>query len=188
MNFLTNKKGETHINTAIIIVIAVVVGALILGGLYMLFAGNNGVFDKLNDKIYDMSNTGGERSMKLEDGKLLYTYDEEEWVECELAELEETGRVTRYITIQNGETLIHLIAIQNTSRSLVCRSLDGKEWVPVKTTTSSIGLSSTNSGRGAYLSYFSVLIAKEYAFMTCVTHLLQWHYRRVWTLRPYPLR
>lgn len=56
---LTDKKGETHINTAIIIVIAVVVGALILGGLYMLFAGNNGVFDKLNDKIYDMSNTGG---------------------------------------------------------------------------------------------------------------------------------
>ena len=33
-----------------------------------------------------------------------------------------------------------------------------------------------------------VEIAKEYAFMTCVTHLLQWHYRRVWTLRPYPLR
>ena len=150
---LTDKKGETHINTAIIIVIAVVVGALILGGLYMLFARNNGVFDRLNDKIYDMSNTGGERSMKLEDGKLLYTYDEEEWVECELTALEQTGRVTRYITIQNGETLIHLIAIQNPSRSLVCRSLDGKEWVPVKTTTSSIGLSSTNSGRGAYLSY-----------------------------------
>lgn len=91
--------------------------------------------------------------MKLEDGKLLYTYDEEEWVECELAELEETGSVTRYITIQNGDTLIHLIAIRNSSHSLVCRSLDGKEWVPVKTTASSIGLSSTNSGKGAYLSY-----------------------------------
>ena len=150
---LNNKKGETHINTAIIIVIAVVVGALILGGLYMLFAGNNGVFDRLNDKIYDMSNTGNARTMKLENGRMLYTCDDETWVECSISSLEATGSVTRYITIENNDTVIHLIVVQNQSRSMVCRSLDGKERVPVKTTTSSIGLSSTNSGRGAYLSY-----------------------------------
>ena len=152
-HILSNKKGETHINTAIIIVIAVVVGALILGGLYMLFAGNNGVFDKVNDKIYDMSNTGNARTMKLEDGRMLYTCDDETWVECSISSLEATGRVKRYITIENNDTVIHLIVVQNESRSMVCRSLDGVEWIPVKTTTSSMSLSSTNSGKGAYLSY-----------------------------------
>ncbi len=150
---LTDKKGETHINTAIIIVIAVVVGALILGGLYMLFAGNNGVFDKLNDKIYDMSNTGGERSMKLEDGRMLYTYDEATWVECNITSLEETGHVSRYITIENDDTVIHLICVVNSSNSIVCRSLDGVEWVPVKTTSSSMSLSRSSTGKTAFLSY-----------------------------------
>ncbi|MBR4014360.1 MAG: hypothetical protein IKJ00_08730, partial [Clostridia bacterium] len=51
---LTDKKGETHINTAIIIVIAVVVGALILGGLYLLFAGEGGIMDKLDGEVAGM--------------------------------------------------------------------------------------------------------------------------------------
>ena len=38
-DILKNKKGEAHIKTALIIIISVVVGALLLGGLYMLFAG-----------------------------------------------------------------------------------------------------------------------------------------------------
>ena len=151
---LTDKKGETHINTAIIIVIAVVVGALILGGLYMLFAGNNGVFDRLNDKIYDMSNTGGERSLKLENGQMMYSYDSETWVDFTVTGLEENGQVKKYITLTNNETVIHHVLIGNPSNSVVCRSVDGKEWTPVRTSSdTSLSLVRGNSGKTAALYY-----------------------------------
>ena len=48
---LASKSGEGYINTAVIIIIAVVIGGLILGGLYLLFAGDNGVFAQLNNEI-----------------------------------------------------------------------------------------------------------------------------------------
>ena len=151
---LNNKKGETHINTAIIIVIAVVVGALILGGLYMLFAGNNGVFDKLNDKIYDMSNMGGERSLKLENGQMMYSYDSETWVDFTLPGLEENGRVKKYITLTNNGNIIHLVLITNPSNSVICRSVDGKEWTPVRTSSdTSWSLVVSNTGKSATLYY-----------------------------------
>lgn len=41
--YLSNKTGEGHIDTALKIIIGVVIGAVILGGLYLLFAGDDGV-------------------------------------------------------------------------------------------------------------------------------------------------
>ena len=38
INILKSTRGEGHIDTGIKIIIAVVIGALILGGLYALFA------------------------------------------------------------------------------------------------------------------------------------------------------
>lgn len=51
MQIIFNNRGEGHINTAVKVIIAVVIGALILGGLYFLFAGENGVISRLNDNI-----------------------------------------------------------------------------------------------------------------------------------------
>lgn len=49
---LLNKSGEGHIDTGIKIIIGIVVGTLILGGLYALF--DNLVMPKLNAKVQDM--------------------------------------------------------------------------------------------------------------------------------------
>ena len=49
---LASKTGEGYINTAVKIIIAVVVGALILGGIYLLFAGENGVMNKMNQDLH----------------------------------------------------------------------------------------------------------------------------------------
>ena len=153
-DILKNKKGEAHIKTALIIIISVVVGALLLGGLYMLFVGNNGVFDKLGDNIYDMSNIGGERSLKLDNGQLMYSYGDDNWVDCPLPGLEENGRVKKYITLTNNEGTIHLVLISNPSNSVICRSLDGKEWAPVRTSSdTSWSLVASSSGRSAALYY-----------------------------------
>ena len=54
---LEGKRGEGYIDTAVKIIIGVVIGALILGGLYALF--NNVVIPNLNAEITDMFNYAG---------------------------------------------------------------------------------------------------------------------------------
>ena len=54
---LSNNKGEGYIDTAIKILIAVVLGALLLAGLYALFG--NLVMPTLSRKIQEMFNYAG---------------------------------------------------------------------------------------------------------------------------------
>lgn len=49
---LENKKGEGYVDTDVKIIIAVVVGAVILGGLYALF--DNIILPTLETRISDM--------------------------------------------------------------------------------------------------------------------------------------
>lgn len=52
-----DKRGEGYIDTAIKILIAVVIGALLLAGLYMLFKDT--VLPTLTQRITDMFNYSG---------------------------------------------------------------------------------------------------------------------------------
>ena len=45
-NVIANNRAEGHIDTGVKIIIAVVIGALILGGLYLLFAGEGGIINR----------------------------------------------------------------------------------------------------------------------------------------------
>ena len=54
---LRNNKGEGYIDTAVKILIAVVLGALLLAGLYALFG--EVVMPTLTQRIKDMFNYGG---------------------------------------------------------------------------------------------------------------------------------
>lgn len=54
---LTNTSGENYVDTAVKILIAVVIGALLLAGLYALFG--DVVMPTLTEKIEDMFNYGG---------------------------------------------------------------------------------------------------------------------------------
>lgn len=49
-----NRRGEGFIDTAVKILIGVVIGALILGGLYVLFSTT--ILPTLNQRIIDMFN------------------------------------------------------------------------------------------------------------------------------------
>ena len=53
----SNESGEGYIDTAVKILIAVVLGALLLAGLYLLFG--EVVMPTLNQKITDMFNYAG---------------------------------------------------------------------------------------------------------------------------------
>ena len=54
---LDNARAEGYIDTGVKIIIGVVVGAVILGGLYALF--NGVVIPRLNTEIQDMINYAG---------------------------------------------------------------------------------------------------------------------------------
>lgn len=54
---VTNQRGEGYIDTAVKILIAVVLGALLLGGLYKLFG--DVVMPALMQRIRDMFNYAG---------------------------------------------------------------------------------------------------------------------------------
>ena len=50
-NIITNKRGETHINTAVKIIISVVIGALLLGGLFVVFASEDGILNTASNEV-----------------------------------------------------------------------------------------------------------------------------------------
>lgn len=54
---ISNNSGEGYIDTAVKILIAVVLGALLLAGLYLLFG--EVVMPTLNEKIKEMFNYAG---------------------------------------------------------------------------------------------------------------------------------
>ena len=54
---LTSKSGEGFVDTAVKILMSVVIGALVLGGLYLLFKDT--VLPTLTQKVKDMFNFQG---------------------------------------------------------------------------------------------------------------------------------
>lgn len=54
---LKSKKGENFVDSGIKILIAVVIGALLLGGLYALFGDT--ILPTLTEKVEEMFNFGG---------------------------------------------------------------------------------------------------------------------------------
>ena len=54
---LKNRNGEGYIDTAVIMIISVVIGALLLGGLYFLF--NSVILPGLAERIQDMFGSPG---------------------------------------------------------------------------------------------------------------------------------
>ena len=56
-NVLTNRSGEGYVDTAVKILMAVVIGALVLAGLYALFGDT--VMPTLTRRIQEMFNYNG---------------------------------------------------------------------------------------------------------------------------------
>lgn len=109
-NPLLNKSGEGHIDTGIKIIIGIVIGALILGGLYALF--DNLVMPKLNAKVQDM--------MHYEEGasaykygatlsSLQYSYDGSTWLSSEIPELDENASVKKVLNTSEEDFSLALV-------------------------------------------------------------------------------
>ena len=56
-DMLESKRGEGYVDTAVNMIIAVVIGALLLGGLYFIF--NSMILPGLAERIQDMFGSSG---------------------------------------------------------------------------------------------------------------------------------
>jgi hypothetical protein len=56
-NALTNREGQGALDTAVTVLISIVLGALILGGLYLII--NSTILPTITSKIKEMFNYGG---------------------------------------------------------------------------------------------------------------------------------
>lgn len=130
-NIFKNKRGEGHIDTALKIIIGVVIGALILGGLYLLFAGDGGVVDNLNAEVEGMMDYTQElrveRAYDEERGKyyLRYSYDGRHWSNSEIPTYSETTTVYGLASNGSEESPIDAALLQDGTRYYVITSTDG---------------------------------------------------------------
>ena len=111
--FLKDNRGEAHLKTAIIIIVSIVIGGVLLGGLYFLFRGQNGVVNQMSDSIENMVSMDGSTQFRLltkDNGEkvLQYSYDGSRWFNS--------------LTPAYGEGAVPVAEIHNTSEEHLIRT------------------------------------------------------------------
>ena len=126
---IMNRSGEGTINTGIMIIIGVVVGALILGGVYLLFAGDSGILKNTEREITDLMNTENTAELKVDSGKLKYSYDGSAWFDTALPGLPADGIADPMKTVtKDGETTAWVVCVNHSGGSILYISNNGKDW------------------------------------------------------------
>ena len=142
---LKSRKAEGHTKTAVIIIIAVVIGGLLIAGLVALFTGRNGVLAKTETQLNEMVNMGGTRELRLNDHQMEYSYDGETWMPLEISGLPSDAVTNQFITLENEEQSVYLISCKS-NRAWLYTSTDGKNWTPTFSDNNSLNLQRNGSG------------------------------------------
>ena len=129
---LWNRSGEGSIDTGVKIIIGIVIGALILGGLYALFA--TVILPKMNDEVDNLMDYGknGVTVQRILDDQtgtyvLQYSYDGKHWQSVQMPNYGDGASV--YSLIDGGDEIQEQAAIvkKGTSYYLIASS-DGIHW------------------------------------------------------------
>lgn len=131
-HFLKNNRGEGHVDTGVKIIIAVVIGALILGGLYALFSGV--ILPKLNGEVEGMIDYGKngvtvQRVLNDATGTyvLQYSYDGKHWQAAQMPNYGAGSSVYNLISGgESGNEQAALVKLGNNYNLIV--STDGINW------------------------------------------------------------
>ena len=144
MKEIFNNRGEGYINTGVKIIIAVVIGALILGGLYLLFAGENGIMGRLDSEINDMMDydetAGVVKEVRINNETnylkdLQVTYDNRTWVAPTIPTYDEDAVIMKFVSKE--ET--YIATVQDSEGVYLISSTDGgKTWEQRKSWSTSV--------------------------------------------------
>lgn len=132
---LQNKRAEAYIGTGVKIIIAVVIGALLLGGVYLLFAGDNGIFANLNRDVQDMMNIENESIQFSYDigteslSSLQYTYDGKTWIPAKMPTYSENAVIVKHYDNIGTSAPASLIVVNDNDTIIILASTDnGATW------------------------------------------------------------
>ena len=134
-NALLNNKGEAHVGTGVKIIIAVVIGALILGGIYLLFAGDNGIMSNLNNEVEGMM--GYEQELRYQRSYddernvyvIQYSYDGRHWHDSTVPTISSTATVYGVMSNHSEDDPIEVALLQDGTQYYVLTSTDkGLNW------------------------------------------------------------
>ena len=113
MQNIFHNRGEGHINTAVKIIIAVIIGALILGGIYLLFAGDGGIMGKLDDEVNEMMDYDPEvqgYQVQINEYTTLndisFTYDGKTWHKANVVGYSEDAEVKYFVSHKSMAAMI----------------------------------------------------------------------------------
>lgn len=128
INKLKEKNGSATINTGVKIIIAVVLGGVLIAGLFLLFKGENGVFNKVDDKVQVMMNVDNEPISFAYDNttrkpsSLKFTYDGTHWINSDVPTFGENAKIVKYYSNANAPAAV--VIVEDTDGSAVLTSLD----------------------------------------------------------------
>jgi len=132
---LKNRRAEAYIGTGVKIIIAVVIGALILGGLYLLFTGNNGIFTNLNRDVQDMMNIENESVQFSYDigteslSSLQYTCDGKTWIPAKIPSYSENAVIVKHYDNIGTSAPAALVVVNDNDTIIILASTDhGATW------------------------------------------------------------
>lgn len=145
-DILKNNRGEAHVSTAVKIVICVVIGALLLGGLYWLFAGDGGIMDNLNSEVEGMM--GYEQDLRYDyvydeesgDYRFRYSYDGKHWNDAEMPEYSESATVYGVMSNNSDTDRLEVALIRDGNNYYVLESSDGGITWDEKVSFTAIGI------------------------------------------------
>lgn len=134
---IKSNLGEAHINTAVKVIIAVIIGILLLGGLYFLFAGDNGVISSIRASVQEMIHFGEngvivERVLNENSGTycLRYSYDGQHWQQAKMPDYGSESSVYGLIGNHSESDPIQAALVKSGNEFYVLTSLDGGiSWV-----------------------------------------------------------
>jgi hypothetical protein len=155
VNALESRRGEGYIRTAVAAIIAVVIGAVIVAGCYLLFAGKNGIIKNVGTKIDLMlADESVVVSRTYSDGRYIiqYSLDSENWKDADIPGFDEMSSATNLVDNGNGDSQVWLVSFTSSSRAYVCSSTNGISWTPIFSDSRSITL--TKSGSTIYVQCY----------------------------------
>ena len=130
-NIITNKRGEASVKTAIIIIISVVVGALLLGGLYVVFASDDGILNTASNEVGGLMDYTQElRYERYYDEAndkyiLRYSYDGKHWKEPEMPDYGSTASVYGVMSNDSESDPVEIALICKNNTYYILNSTDG---------------------------------------------------------------
>ena len=155
---LCNRRGAGHIDTAMKVIIGVVIGALILGGLYLLVAGEDGVIGKASTEVGAMldytQELRVERAYNEDSGQyyLRYSYDGRHWSNSEVPNYGDTATVYGILSNNSESNPIEIALMQEGTKYYVLASTDGGiSWSEKLTFTAAGGITHFYYGTDAQL-------------------------------------